>query len=47
MVVETPLHPEAAHKHTTDRIIRCLDARANWWKVHQCACGTTYMMEPD
>lgn len=51
MEIETPLHPEARHKHKTDRRIKLYgDDASNGYHTftgHQCACGEVFLIEPD
>jgi hypothetical protein len=53
--VETPLHPDAVHKHTTDEIITMYDGDVDWFNNgrlikyagHICYCGELFLVEPD
>lgn len=47
--VETPLHPEAMHKHSLigGRWFRGWDANGRRYKVHVCKCGVNFFFEPD
>lgn len=47
--IETPLHPEAMHKHS---LINSTskggwDVTGRHYKVHICTCGAAFFFEPD